>query len=114
MSYVPQCLVCGATGYSACTCGTPPRNHYPHMPVPPTNPLPPKKKPSLRIVIFPEGDGWVAQCLEYDILTAATTIAEVIERMVDLMKVEIAMMIETGKVLDKGPRKFQAMWELST
>ena len=42
----------------------------------------------LRIVAFQEGDGWIAQCVEYDMCVQGSDIAQAKRRMTALIRLE--------------------------
>ena len=69
----------------------------------------------LRIVAFQEGDGWIAQCVEYDLCVQGSDIAQAKRRMTALILLEAK---HTEKVhgepfagLDPAPDYFTAMFE---
>lgn len=70
---------------------------------------------SLRFVAFQEGDGWIAQCVEYDICTQGTDLAQAQRRMNVALRHEAIFTQETrGEAfagIDAAPDYFAAMYE---
>lgn len=68
----------------------------------------------IRVVVFREGDVWVAQCLEYDIGAQAPDLETLHRRLA--LTVELERRISTernGKAfagIDPAPKHFQDMW----
>lgn len=69
----------------------------------------------LRVVVFREGDVYVAQCLEIDIATQASDIPELLERLELTIDAECALSKELGEQPLQGiapaPNYFHALWE---
>ncbi len=67
-----------------------------------------------RIVVFREGDLWVAQCLEYDIGAQAPDLGELDQRIALAIKLEREKSIELhGEPfagIEPAPRHFHEMW----
>ena len=65
-------------------------------------------------VIFPEGEWWLAQCLEYDIVAQAKTLLELRHELQRVLISHIAVSEELGRKpfegLEPAPKKF---WEMS-
>ena len=69
----------------------------------------------LRVVVFREGDYWVAQCLEYDIGAQAKDLSDLQARFALTLEAERQESIKHhGKPfagIDPAPRHFHEMWE---
>lgn len=69
----------------------------------------------LRVVVFREGDVYIAQCLEIDIATQAPDIIDLIERLSLTIDAECALSLELGKQPFEGiapaPNYFHSLWE---
>lgn len=69
----------------------------------------------LRIVAFQEGDGWIAQCVDYDLCVQGKDIAQAQRRMTALIQLEaqhtLAKHGEMFAGLDAAPDYFAAMYE---
>lgn len=69
----------------------------------------------LRFVAFREGDGWVAQCVDYDICTQGTDLAQARRRMNVALRCEAEFTEQkNGKAfagIDAAPDYFAAMYE---
>ena len=69
----------------------------------------------LRIVAFQEGDGWIAQCVEYDLCVQGADIAQAKRRMTALIHLEAEYTREAHgepfRGLDAAPDYFVAMFE---
>jgi hypothetical protein len=71
-------------------------------------------KESLRVVVFQEGDAWIAQGLEHDIAAQGSDLEAVRERFVATFAAEQRQAREQGKqTLDiaPAPEHFFQMWE---
>ena len=70
---------------------------------------------NLRFIAFQEGDGWVAQCVEYDICTQGSDLAQAQRRMNVALRHEARFTKERhGEAfagLDPAPDYFAAMYE---
>jgi hypothetical protein len=68
----------------------------------------------LRVVVYREGDVYVAQCIEYDIATQAHDIDSLLERLDLTLDAECAMSKDrTGKPFDgipPAPNYFHGLW----
>ena len=68
----------------------------------------------LRIIISQEGDYWSAQCVDYDIGTQGSSIAEVQQRFESQLIAEAMFSVEaTGKLfggIPAAPKHFEDMW----
>jgi len=69
----------------------------------------------LRVVVFQEGEGWIAQCVDYDICAQGKDLAQVHRRMVVALREEAKLSLdETGVEfggIDSAPDYFAAMYE---
>ena len=69
----------------------------------------------IRVIIFREGDFWVAQCLEYDIGTQAKDLDELQAQFELTFRVELKESVERNGEAFKGippaPPHFHKMWE---
>jgi len=70
-----------------------------------------KDDKSLRIIVMREGPMFVAQCLEHDICTSATSFEALQDRMNGLIEVEMHCTEETGLPIDPAPERFHKMWD---
>lgn len=70
---------------------------------------------TLRVVIFRDGDGWAAQCLEHDICAHAESLRELLRRFAATFSIECQISAERhGEALEKippAPEAFEAMWD---
>lgn len=63
---------------------------------------------SIRVVVFPSGDQWVAQCLEHDICSQAPDLEQLHERL------EVTLEAERRDGLDRipaAPKRFFDLWD---
>lgn len=69
----------------------------------------------IRVIIFPEADKWVAQCLEHDICVQADSVEELEPRiqMAVMMDFEESLKVhhEAFKGIPPAPAYYQTMWE---
>jgi hypothetical protein len=69
-------------------------------------------------VVYPEGDVYIAQCLEYDIASQGKTITQANERLVRNIAANLCVCVESGKKPFEGvppaPRQFWEMFENAT
>jgi hypothetical protein len=74
-----------------------------------------KASDSLRVVIFQEGDIWIAQALEHDICAQGSDLDVVKERFVATMEAELDHAREQGKAsldhIPQAPDHFFQMWK---
>lgn len=70
---------------------------------------------TVRVIAFKDGDGWVAQCLEYDIAAQADKLDDAYERVFAAIALDRA---ESERVhgapfagIDKAPAHFFDLWE---
>lgn len=72
-------------------------------------------EPTLRAVIFQEGDWWIIHFLEYDLATAVRRLEEAATEVKRFLMVQIAASLESGIVPFQGfspaPRKYWRMFE---
>lgn len=69
----------------------------------------------IRIVVYRDGEAWVAQCLEFDIGTQAESPNELRDRLDDVIAMEAAISAKYhGKPfagIDPAPQRFFDMWD---
>jgi hypothetical protein len=69
----------------------------------------------VRVVVFKDGDSWVAQCLEYDIGAQASSLDELHDRLLVTFFAECeeshARNGEPLKGIDAAPQYFHDMWD---
>jgi len=74
-----------------------------------------KNDEQIRVILFRDGDQWVAQCLEYDIGAQAGSLPELHERLLVTLEIEKAISIEKlGKPfagIPEAPAEFFKRWE---
>ncbi len=67
-----------------------------------------------RVIVFKDGDDWIAQCLEYDICAHAKDEETLKQRFIALFGFERNMSIERNGSpfagIDKAPEQFFEMW----
>ena len=76
----------------------------------------------VRVIIYPEADDhhrvWIAQCLEYDIVSQGNTIEQVLNRLSRNFAATIYVSEEQGKQpfegIGEAPQKFWDMFEKAT
>ena len=70
---------------------------------------------TIKIIAFPEGDQWVAQCLEHDICAQAPDLDTLYSRIEAAICVEDEAFRQAGKggiqALPRAPEHFFRMWE---
>lgn len=70
---------------------------------------------NLRVIVYPEGDMYIAQCLEADIATQAHDIPTLLERLDLTIDAECAMSRERNQQpfenVAPAPNYFQDLWE---
>lgn len=70
---------------------------------------------TVRVIVFREGDQYVAQCLEYDIATQARSLEGLIDRLELTLDAEFAHCHETGQepheVIAPAPNYYHDLWE---
>ena len=68
----------------------------------------------IRVVVFQDGEDWVAQCLEYDICTHAKNEDVLRSRFIALYNLERNLSIERNGApfegIDPAPVEFHEMW----
>lgn len=73
------------------------------------------KSGKIRVVVFKDGDMFVAQCLEHDICTQAADMKTLRHRMDALLEAERAHARASGKKpfegIDPAPKHYVEMWE---
>jgi hypothetical protein len=69
-------------------------------------------------VIYPEGAVYIAQCLEYDIVSQGKTITQANQRLIRSIAATVCVCVESGKKPFEGvpaaPRQFWEMFESAT
>ena len=70
---------------------------------------------AISVIAFQDGDGWTAQCLEYDIAAQAKTLSDLRYELDRVVMSHIAVSDEFGQEpfvgLDPAPQKFWTMYE---
>ena len=70
---------------------------------------------TIRVIVFKDGDAWVAQCLEYDIAAQAADLESLRSRLLATVDAEAQAGTEFNgepfKGIDPAPRHFHEMWE---
>jgi len=70
--------------------------------------------PEIRVVLFREGDMWVAQCVEYDIGAQGKDLADVVQRLQVTLNVEvqesIARNLPPFSGIDRSPSYIEEYW----
>jgi hypothetical protein len=70
---------------------------------------------NIRVIMFQDGDQWVAQCLEYDLGAQAPDIDTLNDRITVLIKAELKESIDRHDKpfggIPPAPARFQHMWE---
>jgi hypothetical protein len=69
----------------------------------------------IRVIVFQDGDLWVAQGLEHDIGAQAADLDTLYQRFVATLRAEVQMSIESGDEplagIAAAPRRFHQMWD---
>lgn len=72
---------------------------------------------AIRVVVFREGDLYVAQCLEFDIAAQGNDIESVLDRLELTLKEECALSLDGGGSIDRpftdipaAPNFFHGLW----
>jgi len=77
--------------------------------------MPDSIKKSVRVVAFPEGDGWIAQCVEHDICAQGRDLPAVQRNMTAALVAECDYTVAKGGEpfagIDPAPSYFEAMFE---
>jgi hypothetical protein len=70
---------------------------------------------TIRVIVFKEGDLWVAQCLEYDICAQADDLDMLSTRLLVTIKAELKESLEHNRApfvgIDQAPKRFHMMWD---
>lgn len=70
---------------------------------------------NIRVVVFQEGDAWVAQALEYDIGAQATDLQALERRFAMTLRAELEESLKRGRTpfggIDPAPEYFHKMWD---
>ena len=73
------------------------------------------KEKTIRVIVFREGDQYVAQCLEYDIATQARDLESLIDRLELTLDAEFAHCDEAGHephaAIAPAPNYYHDLWE---
>ena len=73
------------------------------------------KNDTLRVVVFKEGDIWIAQALEHDICAQGADLDAVTERLQEAVAAEIGLAIANGEDpladIQPAPSNFFRMWD---
>jgi hypothetical protein len=73
-----------------------------------------KKKPDMRVVVFKDGDQWVAQALEHDICAQGHDLETVRRRLRLTVMLEQEMSVANGKEpfreIAAAPKQYHDMW----
>ena len=68
-----------------------------------------------KILLFQEGGGWIAQCLDHDIVTQGDNIKQAQERMILTIICQITLALKVGKTplsdVEKAPEKYWKLFE---
>lgn len=76
--------------------------------------MPDSIKSKVRVVAFPECNGWVAQCVEYDISAQGRDLASVKRNMLAVLTAECKYTLETnGEAfagIDPAPSHYEALY----
>ena len=74
-----------------------------------------KSDGGIRIIVFRDGDSWIAQCLEYDICAQASDLDELRSRIAATIEAERDFSRQSGKKPFEGiapsPKHYFDMWE---
>ena len=69
----------------------------------------------IRVIVFKDGDQWVAQCLEYDIGAQSSDLDALNERLFVVLKAELRESLEHGgkpfEGIEPAPKRFEMMWD---
>jgi hypothetical protein len=73
------------------------------------------KKNMIRVIVFMDGDQWVAQCLEHDICAQAADLEELRSRIGATIEAEAEYSKRNGKKpfegIEPAPKHYHEMWE---
>jgi hypothetical protein len=73
------------------------------------------KKSMIRVIVFQDGDSWVAQCLEHDICAQAADLEELRSRIDATIEAEAEYSKRKGTKpfdgIDPAPKHYHDMWE---
>ena len=68
-----------------------------------------------KVLLFPEEGGWIAQCLEHDIVAQGANVKEAKERLVLTVVCQIVVDLKNGKRplegIDKAPQRYWEQFE---
>jgi len=72
----------------------------------------------LRVVVFREGDQWVAQCLEHDIGAQAEDLDTLQQRLASAVMLELQESLKRSAVpfagIEPAPARFHELWDRQT
>lgn len=75
-------------------------------------------EPTIRAVVYREGDWWIIRCLEYGFVTLARRLEDVPEQIRQFVLVQVTASLEHGIEPFRGyapaPRKYWEMYEKAT
>jgi hypothetical protein len=70
---------------------------------------------TIRVIVFREGDLYVAQCLEYDIATQSKSLESLIDRLELTLDAEFSLCDEVGvqahKAIPPAPNYYHGLWD---
>ena len=70
---------------------------------------------NLRVVVFAEGEAWIAQALELDVCAQGANPDEARERFLDTLDCELSMALDAGEdpteSIGAAPKQFFSMWD---
>lgn len=70
---------------------------------------------SVRVIVFKDGEHWVAQCIEHDIGAQADDLDTLYDRLEVVFKAEMREARERNRAVFEGiepaPKRFHQMWE---
>ena len=72
-------------------------------------------KYQVRAVVFKDGDWWIAQCLEYDLVSAARTLDDLKGELLAQLEFQVAYSLRSGREpfagFRQGPARYWKMYE---
>lgn len=73
------------------------------------------ERKNIKVLVFPEGDYYVAQCLEYDIAVQARTMSKLKERLEETLSAYVILAKEHGDEpfsnLESAPADYWRQWD---
>ena len=74
-----------------------------------------EEKSKIKVLLFPEGDYLIAQCLDYDLAVQGRTIHKLKDRFVSILKAHVFLAKENGETpfenLSPAPAEYWRQWE---